>query len=82
MPMTKLTLSADKRLVREAKRVAAAQNTSLSAMIDRLLRAVTAKPEETKLGPLTKSVMGIAKVPDKSVQELLTDALWDKYGDK
>ena len=82
MPTTKLTLSADKRLVKEAKRVAAAQNTSLSAMIDRFLRAVTAKPGDAELGPLTKSAMGIAKVPDKPVQELLGDALWDRYGDK
>ncbi|MGH7144173.1 MAG: DUF6364 family protein [Planctomycetota bacterium] len=39
MTTTKLTLSVDKELIARAKRLAAEQHTSLSAMISRLLRA-------------------------------------------
>jgi hypothetical protein len=82
MAKTKLTVSVDEQVVANAKRLAATGGTSLAAMIERLLRAVTAEPEQTRLGPLTKRALGIAKVPNKPVQDLLADALWVRYGSK
>jgi hypothetical protein len=82
MSKMKLTVSVDEYVVANAKRLAAARGTSLSAMIERFLRVVTTDLEQTRLGPLTKRAIGIAKVPDKPMQDLPADALWLKFGDK
>jgi hypothetical protein len=84
MRMTKLTLSADKDLVREAKKFADREGTSLSSMISRFLRAVLAVRGETpELGPLTGKASGLVKLPgQKSDRELLEDGLSDRYGFK
>lgn len=79
MAMTKLTLSADKDVVREAKRVAAAHNTSLSAMVDRFLRALIVERERRPLPPITRSLAGIVKLEDRPLADLLGEALTEKY---
>lgn len=82
MRMTKLTLSADKDLVREAKKLADREGTSLSSMISRFLRALLAVREaRSEPGPLTGKASGLVKLPEsKSDRELLEDALSDRYG--
>jgi hypothetical protein len=83
MTNTKLTLSADKNLVRRAKRLAAARKTSLSAMVGRFLRAIV-EPDDAAVavGPLTRKASGMAKLPDRKTAELLADALAAKYQSK
>jgi hypothetical protein len=81
MPMTKLTLSADQRLVRQAKRVAARRKTSVSAMVGRFLTAV-ARPAEKgpHLPPLTRRASGMIKRPRRGhVADLMAEALAHKY---
>jgi hypothetical protein len=85
MPTTKLTLSADKELIRQAKKLAEEEGTSLSSMFSRFLQAVLRerrKPE--RLGPLTRQALGLAKLPPdkchKDYRELLEEALTERYG--
>jgi hypothetical protein len=84
MRMTKLTLSADRELVAEAKKLAAREGTSLSSMFSRFLRAVLrGQSQKEAPGPLTSKARGLVKLPPhKSDRELLEDALSDKYGSK
>ncbi len=77
MPTTKLTLSADKELIRQAKKLAAQQNTSLSALFSRLIRVMThdAQSREAR-APLTKRASGLIHLPaDSDYKDLLAEAL-------
>jgi len=83
--MTKLTLSADKTIVDRAKKLAKRRRTSISSMVTRYLDAVTREAEigtgDVKLAPLTLKASGLLKLPaGSSYEELLGDALADKYG--
>jgi hypothetical protein len=80
----KLTLSMDEETIAQAKRIAAEQGTSVSAMFTRLVRAMALKPgQRIEIGPITRSLSGIISLPEgKSDHELITDALMEKYGIK
>lgn len=82
MPMTKLTLSADEELVREAKKLAQKDGTSLSSMFARFLGALlTRHRKKQPPGPLTRKATGLVKLPaNRSDRELLGEALQEKYG--
>ena len=79
---TKLTLSADEDVVDQAKRLAAEQNTSVSAMFSRIIRGMARrKKSDADLGALTRQVAGIAKLPKgKRPRDVLSDALMEKHG--
>ena len=81
MRTTKLTLSADKELIEEAKELAEKEGTSLSSMFSRFLRAVLMGRRKQELpGPLTRKATGLVKLPaNKSDRALLEEALGDKY---
>ena len=81
MPMSKLTLSADRALIKEAKKLAAEEGTSLSALFARLLRAmVRARVPQETLTPLTRKATGLIRLPVAASDELLLeDALASKY---
>lgn len=82
MATTKLTLSAEKPLIRDAKRIAAERHTSVSAMFARFLKSLTASAEEEgpSLGPITRKASGIVKLPKgRSDRKLIEDALSAKY---
>ena len=80
--MTKLTLSVDEAVVEKAKEIAAANGTSVSAMFSQFVQALaTPRRRRRKIGPLTRKVSGLVKLPpDKDYKELVTEALRDKYG--
>ena len=80
--MAKLTLSVDKAIVKEAKKIAAANGTSVSVMFSQFVEALaTPRRRRPKIGPLTRKVSGLVKLPpDKDYKELVTEALRDKYG--
>ena len=80
--MTKLTLSVDERVVAEAKRLAEQNRTSVSAMFSQFVRALASgEGEARRIGPLTRRASGLARLPaDADADDLLTDALMDKYG--
>jgi hypothetical protein len=81
MPMTKLTLSADKKLVAQAKKLAAKEGTSLSSMLSRFLRAMIEEKGSEKPGPVTRAATGLVTLPaGKSDSELLEEALSERHG--
>jgi len=85
MPTTKLTLSAEKPLIEDAKRLAAGRHTSVSAMFARFLKALAKAGGETtpELGPITRRASGIVRLPQgRSDRRLLEDALSDRYGSR
>ena len=79
--MTKLTLSVDEAVVERAKQVADAGGTSVSAMFSQFVRSMaTPSRRPSRIGPLTRKVSGIVKLPPgKNDKELLTAALMEKH---
>jgi len=80
--MPKLTLSADREVIELAKRIAASENTSVSAMVAKMFRAVAScRSTFEPLPPITAAASGLvslsAETPDR---ELLEDALTERYG--
>lgn len=82
MRRTKLTLSADRELIRDGKKLATRYGTSLSSMFSRFLAAVLAgRRGKFRPGPLTRKATGLARLPaGKTDRELLEQALGEKYG--
>lgn len=82
MRRIKLTLSADKALVAEAKKLASREGTSLSSMFSRFLDSLLAGSRKTlRPGPLTRKATGLVKLPaGKTDRELLEEALAGKHG--
>jgi len=82
--MKKLTLSMDEETIKQAKKLAAQQGTSVSAMFSRLVQAMAHKPgQDIEIGPKTRSLSGIISLPEgKTDREALTEALMDKHGVK
>jgi hypothetical protein len=80
--MPKLTLSADPSTVDLAKTLAAEHGTSVSAMFERFVSMVAAQRRSpTKVGPLTRRVSGIVKMPKgASARSALEDALLERHG--
>jgi hypothetical protein len=78
----KLTLSMDEDVIEKAKRLAAANNTSVSAMFARIVKGMDARKKgDIPIGPITRQALGIAKMPKgKSYRQVLTEALLEKYG--
>jgi len=82
MTMSKLTLSADKAVIRRAKKLAAANSTSVSAMFSSFILAMT-RPREPQepAGPLTRMATGLIHLPaDAHDEHLLEEALAEKHG--
>jgi hypothetical protein len=80
--MTKLTLSVEESVVEKAKRIANANNTSVSAMFSQFVESASAeRSHRPKIGPLTQKLSGIIKLPrGKGYKELLAESLAEKYG--
>ena len=80
--MTKLTLSLDKRVAEEAKRLAKRSGRSVSAMFSQFLLAMSRAEEASPdIGPLTRKASGLVSLPEgKTEREVLEEALIEKYG--
>jgi hypothetical protein len=82
MPIRKLTLSAPEDVIDAAKRVAARDGTSVSAMFTRLLSAAASSDDDPVIGPVTLRATGVTTLPDdRSDRELLEEALVTRYLD-
>jgi hypothetical protein len=82
MGMTKLTLSAPEEVIKHAKRIAARNKTSVSAMFTRLFSAMAQADadHDISLGPTTLQATGIANLPtERTDRQLLEEALEGKY---
>jgi plasmid stabilization system protein ParE len=82
MPTSKLTLSADKDLIRQAKKLAAENGTSVSAMFAGLLRTmIRTRGAQEPTGQLTRKATGLIRLSSsKDDERLVEDALAAKYG--
>jgi hypothetical protein len=84
--MKKLTLSADEDVIREAKRLARRNKTSVSAMFCRFVRSMADSRKARKEIPadsIVARVKGIISLPKgKTPRDILTEALMEKYGIK
>ncbi len=81
MPLSKLTLSVDRELIEKAKKMAANEGTSLSAVFTRLIRSLLSESEtEDRIGPLTRKATGLIEMPARLPEEVvLEDSLSEKY---
>ncbi len=78
----KLTLSMDEEVIKMAKRLAAENNTTVSAMVASYVKTVGAKRKSRiPIAPIARKATGIVKLPKgKSDRDLITEALMDRYG--
>lgn len=82
MRKTKLTLTADRDLVKAARVFALERGTTLSSMFSRFLQALLSRKRvRIPYGSVTLKLSGIAKVPaGKAERDLLEEALAEKFG--
>ena len=59
--MPKLTLSVDEKVVREAKRYAAAQGTSVSKLVERYLETLSQPFDMAQTPPVLRMLRGAAR---------------------
>lgn len=80
--MAVLTLTIDEDVLVRAERAAAASNTTVPEMVERLLRAVAQPPPRREdLPPITRQLWGIAPpMSDEEVERVLHDHRMRKYG--
>ena len=80
--MTQITIQADPDLVRLANNLAKAHGTTVSEMINQILRALATPlpPISPETSPLTCRATGLFQLPgEKSERELITEATVDKH---
>lgn len=82
MNTNKLTLSAEPRVIADAKRLARSRHTSVSALFSRFVAALghIEQLEHPNLGPVTSRAAGLVRLPAKrSDKALVEDALSAKF---
>lgn len=81
--MKKLTLSADEKVIAQAKRLTARRRTSVSARFARFVKSTSRAekaPQEVPADSIAARVTGIARLPKgKSERDILTETLMEKY---
>jgi hypothetical protein len=79
--MAKLTLNANPEIIERAKRLAADNHTSVSALFSRLIQALTHQTTQGEsIGKLTRKASGTIELGRQSERDILTDSLQEKYG--
>lgn len=80
----KLTLKLDRNVIEEARKYAKNSNISLSRLVERYFRILTANKQENKIekkySPLVEELSGIIKIDnDFDFKKEYTDYLIEKY---
>lgn len=80
----KLTLKLDKNVIEEARKYARNSNISLSRLVERYFRLLTANKQENKIerkySPLVEELSGVIKIDnDFDFKKEYTDYLIEKY---
>ncbi len=80
--MPKLTLSADRKVIEQAKRLARENNTNVSSMFERFVRALARQRGRSgPIGPIARRASGLVSLPKgKTSRDVLVDALMERYG--
>lgn len=78
--MAKLTLNANPEVIKQAKRLAAANHTTVSSLFSRLIKALTQTTDQRgSMGKLTRQAAGTIDLSKQSEKDVLAEALQDKY---
>lgn len=79
--MKKLTLNADPEVIREARRLAKQQGTSVSSMFARVVRFLARREgRRSPIGRVTRKATGLITLPrGKNEREVLEEALLEEY---
>jgi hypothetical protein len=82
--LTKLTLTIDESVVEQAKEYAQGKNRSVSRIVEEYLENLSANRNPVKLpdeikAPITDGLSGMFKDPGVPYNELLDDAMQEKY---
>lgn len=85
MPMTKITLSIDRKIKDKANAISRRKKTSISAMFSRYVAAMDAREAENDLPPLTRRALelsaGTPQLPEAwDYRTELADILDEKHG--
>ena len=83
MTMAKLTLTAEADLISEAKHLATARKTSVSALFSSFVKSMTLPEAKNhhRLAPITQKATGLLDLNSRrEPKEVLTEALLEKYG--
>lgn len=80
--MPKLTLSMDEETIALAKRLAAEKDTSVSALVARIVRSLEQSPGKMgRIGSVARRASGLIDLQaDDNDQEILAESLAEKYG--
>jgi hypothetical protein len=80
--MTTISSELDDQLLVRVQQLAAVRNLTVSQMVQRLLEVrMSATPSPAELGPITRSLTGIAPpMTDEEVQRVLDEERMRKYG--
>lgn len=77
---TKLTLTIDKSVIKDAKAFAKAQGRSLSQIIENYLKSLPTEKGQDEISPNVKKLTGVIKVPkDFDYKKELSDAIAEKH---
>lgn len=77
---TKLTLTIDKEVIKEAKVFAKKQEKSLSQIIENYLKSLPKESKDEEISPNVKKLVGIISLPeDFDYKKELQKALTEKY---
>jgi len=82
--LTKLTLTIDQSVVEQAKEYAQQKNRSVSRIVEEYLENITNNQNRTfslstMKSPITDSISGMFQDNGKSYQDMLEEALQEKY---
>ena len=81
--MKKLTLSADEQVIKQAKRLANENRTSVSAMFGRFIRSLARQGERAGRAPagsIARKASGVIRLPKSTTdRQVLEDALLEKH---
>ncbi len=78
--MAKLTLNADAETIQKAKRLAAENHASVSAMFARFIRVLAnGAGSDMPIGKIAKKASGMIGLNGRDYRDVLADSLVDKY---
>jgi hypothetical protein len=78
--MTQLMLDFDPEVIKEVEKLAAESGTTVSAVVEQLIREKARKRPPQPLGPLTRQISGIIDLPaDVDYRDIVADAMIEKY---
>ncbi len=78
--MSKITIQVEPEVIEEARRLAAADGTSVSSLFSRLIRYVANYRSAPTLGAAAQRATGLVAIPDRiDARDIVADALVEKH---